>query len=863
MKGILLGVFFLANSLILSSGLTRHYRFFSQSLTWSAAQAYCRQAHADLATVENSEELDLLVNTLQSAGYSSDVWIGLSSEIHWKWSDAYTGTGAGYRHWRSDLNEPEFHSAAQFCVRSGSAGNWWDEDCALNLPFICYSGTQESATFSLQNEQRNWSSAQRFCRENYVDLATVKTDAENQILVDRIMSSAWIGLYRDPNFYWSDRSDFVFRNWDSVINPLGSMPVICGVTSSGRSGKWKFLPCETKLPFVCYSVFRKAVKLRLNVEKTVDPNDPVLKANILTKLQDRLQQSGVNGIALKWRERRDGGVFLREPTDIWIGLFDEIDWRWSDGFTGSGADYRQWRTSTYEPTFHYSVEFCVMFTYYAEWLDVSCSDNRPFVCYKGSQLVPEFVFVNLPTSWSSAQTYCRNNFIDLATIKNDADNKRVQNQLPALYTEAVVEMKQPEKMIAEKWKQMGESAGRRERDDREQLGGEAGGQNAKRVVLFSSSIHHHSMKTLLSTFRLYFHVIFLVRMQNGFPGKHLHKHQKRNLLILGAPGFFSVYRCLIMERILVGLLLLTGWLSLSTCRQYHFVNQSATWSEALTYCRQTYTDLASINSKDENNELMRTVDSAGHDSDVRIGLYNKVNWKWSDGFSSSGADYRKWHVSDYDPDFIGANQFCVTINQNGLWLDSECIRKFPFVCYKGTRLTREFVFVNQPEDWISAQKYCRESYTDLATISTDAENEKINKLTNKTSAWIGLFRDDKFSWSDGSSSQFTSFDNVRNDIGSMRIICGATSAKRSAKWIFLSCETRFPFVCYSLPSEVKRVTMMIKSEDSVGLNNPALKANILKKLQDSLEEKGVNGVSLEWTEQAGGKQAKGISQTIK
>lgn len=126
-----------------------------------------------------------------------------------------------------------------------------------------------------------------------------------------------------------------------------------------------------------------------------------------------------------------------------------------------------------------------------------------------------------------------------------------------------------------------------------------------------------------------------------------------------------------------------GRLSLSTCRQYHFVNQSSTWSEALTHCRQTYTDLASINSAVENDELKRTLNSAGHYSDVRIGLYHEVNWKWSDGFSSSGADYRNWHTSDNDPDFIGANQFCVSMYLNGLWLDTDCSSNLPFVCYDG------------------------------------------------------------------------------------------------------------------------------------------------------------------------------------
>uniref|UniRef100_A0A3B5Q6F0 C-type lectin domain-containing protein n=1 Tax=Xiphophorus maculatus TaxID=8083 RepID=A0A3B5Q6F0_XIPMA len=123
-----------------------------------------------------------------------------------------------------------------------------------------------------------------------------------------------------------------------------------------------------------------------------------------------------------------------------------------------------------------------------------------------------------------------------------------------------------------------------------------------------------------------------------------------------------------------------GWFSLSTCRQYHFVNQSSTWSEALTHCRQTYTDLASISSVDENNELKKTLNSAGHSSDVRIGLYNEVDWKWSDGFSSSGADYRNWYTSAYDPDFIGANQSVA-------WKFLSCEKKLPFVCYNFNKMS--------------------------------------------------------------------------------------------------------------------------------------------------------------------------------
>lgn len=123
----------------------------------------------------------------------------------------------------------------------------------FNTPFLS-TGTQQGATFTYQKEQMNWSDAQTFCRENFADLATVKNDAENQMIAKLITNEAWIGLFREPNLFWSDGSDFLFSNWDSVQNQIGSMTVICGVTSSGKLGKWKFLSCEKQLPFVCYSV---------------------------------------------------------------------------------------------------------------------------------------------------------------------------------------------------------------------------------------------------------------------------------------------------------------------------------------------------------------------------------------------------------------------------------------------------------------------------------------------------------------------------------------------------------------------------------------------------------------------------------
>uniref|UniRef100_A0A8C5G5Z2 C-type lectin domain-containing protein n=1 Tax=Gouania willdenowi TaxID=441366 RepID=A0A8C5G5Z2_GOUWI len=105
------------------------------------------------------------------------------------------------------------------------------------------------------NSYETWPVAQKYCRENYVDLVTVT----NIKVVEKINSETggskvWIGLHRAPNFFWSDGSNFTFSNWDSVANELNSVKVICAVTSSTMGGKWKFLSCEEKLPFVCYSL---------------------------------------------------------------------------------------------------------------------------------------------------------------------------------------------------------------------------------------------------------------------------------------------------------------------------------------------------------------------------------------------------------------------------------------------------------------------------------------------------------------------------------------------------------------------------------------------------------------------------------
>uniref|UniRef100_A0A3Q0SJK1 C-type lectin domain-containing protein n=1 Tax=Amphilophus citrinellus TaxID=61819 RepID=A0A3Q0SJK1_AMPCI len=133
-------------------------------------------------------------------------------------------------------------------LRSGSV-------CKKESIFHFNFRTQRNPEFHLVDKNMSWSDAQKYCRENFLDLATVTNHGENQQVQEKAQKEmAWIGLHRDPNIYWSDGSKHSFTNWASGMNPFGGLSVICAALDG--SGRWKMLSCEGPLPFVCYMAFK-------------------------------------------------------------------------------------------------------------------------------------------------------------------------------------------------------------------------------------------------------------------------------------------------------------------------------------------------------------------------------------------------------------------------------------------------------------------------------------------------------------------------------------------------------------------------------------------------------------------------------
>ena len=117
-------------------------------------------------------------------------------------------------------------------------------------------GTFKDFDFVPVNTTKSWTEAQRHCRENFTDLATVRNDTDNCKIqnLTTSLNKAWITLTRDPQIYWSDGSNYSFSSWSQGKHPLGSMKVVCGVADLKKGGNWRLISCEERKPFVCYSM---------------------------------------------------------------------------------------------------------------------------------------------------------------------------------------------------------------------------------------------------------------------------------------------------------------------------------------------------------------------------------------------------------------------------------------------------------------------------------------------------------------------------------------------------------------------------------------------------------------------------------
>ncbi|XP_075890207.1 receptor-type tyrosine-protein phosphatase H-like isoform X2 [Nelusetta ayraudi] len=224
-------------------------------LNWTEAQAFCRDSFTDLATIESRVDTSFI---LRSTNFTGKAWIGLHDDLinSWRWSlndsTFYADGETEFRNWFR--GQPNNLGGQQHCValfpQSPFFGEWGDQPCSDFHLSVCYNGTINGiATFVKVNTFMNWTDAQKFCRTNYVDLASIRNITENADITKlAAFNFVWIGLHREKE--WSDGSTSLFRDWASGQPDKASEE--CASFNFTDSGRWSDDNCALLLNVICY-----------------------------------------------------------------------------------------------------------------------------------------------------------------------------------------------------------------------------------------------------------------------------------------------------------------------------------------------------------------------------------------------------------------------------------------------------------------------------------------------------------------------------------------------------------------------------------------------------------------------------------
>ncbi|XP_045546180.1 macrophage mannose receptor 1 isoform X2 [Salmo salar] len=223
--------------------------------------------------------------------------------------------------------------------------------------------------------------------------------------------------------------------------------------------------------------------------------------------------------------------------------------------------------------------------------------------------------------------------------------------------------------------------------------------------------------------------------------------------------------------------------------QFHFVEMRKTWTEAQSFCRQNYTDLATIDDMVDMKKLHNTEDFTAW-----IGLYLS-SWRWSLGnIELEGEGF--W-ATGHPENYRNKEEFCVYMMQNGLRHDDNCDKQWYFVCNDEKNATNKYIVITESKTWSDAQLYCREKHTDLASVRNTTEMETIKSILlnpgNNQPVWIGL-KKSLGVWSDQSGSSYRNWDSNEPNGGNDGAFCG--EVKSSGKWNDKACTQTQPFICY-------------------------------------------------------------------
>lgn len=113
--------------------------------------------------------------------------------------------------------------------------------------------------------------------------------------------------------------------------------------------------------------------------------------------------------------------------------------------------------------------------------------------------------------------------------------------------------------------------------------------------------------------------------------------------------------------------------------EYHLINEGQTWKEAQSYCREKYTDLATIPSLSDMRRLIEMTEDSAVTEGIWIGLTNaeKSSWLWVDVGNRMNHESHEFTGSTSVP---SSTHFCGITDRNGSFSPTHCGNNFSYVC---------------------------------------------------------------------------------------------------------------------------------------------------------------------------------------
>ncbi|XP_051780188.1 macrophage mannose receptor 1-like [Erpetoichthys calabaricus] len=416
----------------------KNYTLVTTSAKWDDALTYCKKAGQDLASVVTVQERDKATSLIQRQSQKPlEVWVGLQKKKEWTWSDGSPVNILFLSNLFGFVKDP--------CGRLTTSG-FQVSDCNTKLPFLCQSikdinvanippdkvssvvTNYSTNEFYLVRDLLSWADAQRFCQNNFTDLASLHPPEQEDVrlkVLNMSVTYAWIGLSKPAGkWVWTDNTNLEVAEWAPGEPDNYNNNEYCAMFYVNG---WNDKNCAAQFPFLCYRGKKSEAELG-EKDKGCQVGNPVLlqnqKKNAETEVAstattvsvakippDRViripTQFSINefyfvNYSLNWADAKSycevnfTSLTSLKPTEqedvrlkvlswnevfAWIGLSKLEDlWVWTDG---TELQAPQW--SPGEPNnFNNNSEYCAMF-WFNGWNDMNCAAQFPFVCYRGKQ----------------------------------------------------------------------------------------------------------------------------------------------------------------------------------------------------------------------------------------------------------------------------------------------------------------------------------------------------------------------------------------------------------------------------------------------------------------------------------------------